>query len=527
MASRRLMGVGNFIMKSRDNSANNLSNILDKSANTNSTYETPKRNSAKLVLNPSFSSRREPLIKKRLSTESRYNSSISNNISQITGNKLIKSDILNYMPTEPKKESNDIFSNADKILKDRTKNNLMLNLMVKSAILDKTRKINLENYKIKLIRSKRNELNTRIFEVNNALKLTDKVFENDYRSFLEFVEKNNIAQKKTEAYMLKLKNRTLETEKDLNEQTDKIRKLKVKIENIVKKILVLKRYGSFVNKLFKNEFIYDKIKREEGKNYFNIADNLIKIYDKSDKKKEQKKEDEFKENEQEYESWLIKQFTNFENGIINLMNERQIYNDEITKIKEEAEKELERLNKDKMALEKHDEMLNNNDDIKFIKSPIEYNQPENMDDVLDYIFEFAELFEIDTNGELFKEKTPTSYISICHLILEKIYEKENYINDRIETFENLMNSENLEERNLIEKFITERKKEIKKEKFFKLIKIQKEEIKKNNMKAIEKANKFVIKWRKINVDYPLKKKKKKKIIQENNHDDDILFYSSD
>ena len=61
------MGVGNFIMKSRDNSANNLSNILDKSANTNSTYETPKRNSAKLVLNPSFSSRREPLIKKRLS----------------------------------------------------------------------------------------------------------------------------------------------------------------------------------------------------------------------------------------------------------------------------------------------------------------------------------------------------------------------------------------------------------------------------------------------------------------------------
>ena len=119
------MGVGNFIMKSRDNSANNLSNILDKSANTNSTYETPKRNSAKLVLNPSFSSRREPLIKKRLSTESRYNSSISNNISQITGNKLIKSDILNYMPTEPKKESNDIFTKLlrnEKIFRRRIPN---------------------------------------------------------------------------------------------------------------------------------------------------------------------------------------------------------------------------------------------------------------------------------------------------------------------------------------------------------------------------------------------------------------------
>ena len=47
------------------------------------------------------------------------------------------------------------------------------------------------------------------------------------------------------------------------------------------------------------------------------------------------------------------------------------------------------------------------------------------------------------------------------------------------------------------------------------------------MKRIEKANKFVIKWRKINIDYPFKKKKKKKIIVQENHDDDILYYSDD
>ena len=40
---------------------------------------------------------------------------------------------------------------------------------------------------------------------------------------------------------------------------------------------------------------------------------------KEEKKLEKKeeKEEEFKSNEQEYESWLIKQFTNFDNNIIN------------------------------------------------------------------------------------------------------------------------------------------------------------------------------------------------------------------
>ena len=47
------------------------------------------------------------------------------------------------------------------------------------------------------------------------------------------------------------------------------------------------------------------------------------------------------------------------------------------------------------------------------------------------------------------------------------------------------------------------------------------------MRKIEKANKFVIKWRKISVDYPFKKKKIKKKVFVENHDDDILYYSSE
>ena len=532
MASKRLIGVGNYIMKSRDNSANNItniSNILDKSANTNSTYETPKRPSARIALNPLYSGKKEPLKIKRLSTEQNH-SSLYNNISKITADRLKSSKILNinYLQTDPRKESSkDLLTHADKILKERTKNNLMLGMLVKSTILEKTRKLNLENYKIRLIHNKQTELNTRVFDINRALKLNEKNFEKDYRAFLDFVDKNNTAQKKQDEYILNLRKKTEQTEKELNEQNVKIKKSRVKIENIVKRILVLKKYGSFVNKLFNTEFIYDKINKEEGWNYFNIAEDLIKIYDNSNKEKEIEKEEEFKTNEQEYESWLIKQFTNFENNILNLMHERNIYHKEIVNIQEKGEKDIKRLNKDITNLQNHDEALNNNEEMRYIKSPEEYTPPELMDNILSYIEELSDSLELNNNNELFKNKTPTNYVSICHLLLEKMTKIENFINDRIETFECLMNSEDIKERNLIEKIISDRKKEIKREKFLKLVKEQKEEIKKNNMKMIEKANKFIIKWRKINVEYPPKKKKIKKKIVVNNNDDDILFYSSD
>ena len=296
---------------------------------------------------------------------------------------------------------------------------------------------------------------------------------------------------------------------------------------MIKKILVLKNYGSFVNKLFETEFIYDKISRVEGWNYFGVAEDFLRIYDSCDKKKEEEKEEEFKSNEQEYESWLIKQFTNFDNNIINLMNERNIYYKEIVLIRERGQKELERLQKDLSNLEKDKQALVTNEEFKYIKSPGEYSPPELMDLVLDSITELAELLDFNTNDDSFKDKSPTNFVSISHLLLDKITQKENYINDRIETFENLINSNDIEEKNLIEKIIMERKKEIKKEKFNKLVKIQKEEIKKNNMRMIEKANKFVIKWRKISVDYPFKKKKIKKKVVVENHDDDILYYSSE
>ena len=132
----------------------------------------------------------------------------------------------------------------------------------------------------------------------------------------------------------------------------------------------------------------------------------------SDKEKEKEKEEEFKTNEQEYESWLIKQFTDFETNIINLINERNIYYKDIIKIREKGKIELQRLNKDIKNLENHNQTLNDNEEIKYFKNTKEYTTPELMDDVLKYITELAELLGFDTNDESFKDKSPTNWAGV-------------------------------------------------------------------------------------------------------------------
>ena len=142
-------------------------------------------------------------------------------------------------------------------------------------------------------------------------------------------------------------------------------------------------------------------------------------------KKEQKKEDEFKENEQEYESWLIKQFTNFENGIINLMNERQIYNNEITKIKEEADKELERLNKDNYA-----KKYNNNKNINLdTNGEISTNLKTNLNTNVKNGKKTKKIFKSFSNRLIYEnQKKEPKYKKIDLLTAQsnKILEKDKY-----------------------------------------------------------------------------------------------------
>ena len=128
---------------------------------------------------------------------------------------------------------------------------------------------------------------------------------------------------------------------------------------------------------------------------------------------------------------------------------------------------------------------------------------------------------------LLKDKSESNYTAISSNLIKILKEKENNINNYINEIENILNGNNIDDKKLIEELILERKKEIKKEKLFELIKQQNEHIKKKNTKAYARANRIVIKGRKV-IDFPyIKPKKKKKIIVNENHENDYLFYSSD
>lgn len=519
MTSKRLMGIGNSIINysKRDMSTINTSSLLDrsiKSIRTNSTHETPRKITSSYSL-----TKKEQVPNDLLSIDSNFLSSINNNSRRSYNNK----DLMNYLRTEPNMQlkSTKLISNADKLLKDRRNNHLMMNQLIKSVFMKKTNEICLDNYKIKLLTNKRNEINTKINDISKAIKSTEKIFEKDYKNFLDFVENTNNSYKRQETLMNKFKRMIDEKETEFNKECAKNKKLKVDIENIVRKILTLNFYGSFVHKVFTTDYLYKNIKKSEGQSYLNVAEDIIREYQKHN---EQGANDKILD-----EYWLMAQFNEFEQKIINLLNERESYKKNLMKKELEEKEEIKRLIKNKKDNEKRLELAieeKNN----FMKSLTTYTTPEDMDVVLDCVNELAELFGLNNSPSfslLMKEKNATNYTSICFNLMKIIKEKENLINNYIDEIEDIVNGENNDDQLLIEEIISERKKQIKKEKISELQQEQKELLRKKNMKAVEKAFEIVIKGRKVvNIPIIKTKKKKKKIIVEND-DNEYLNYSSE
>ena len=271
------MGIGDSIMniKKRHISTNNLSAFLDISIKTNSTFATPERNNIKGIID-SYS-----LSKKKLNYPAIITDSNNLKIYNERNNKFI-----NYLHTqgEINRKSNELIDNADQILKERKNNHLILNKLVKSTFMKKVDEMRLDNYKVKMLKNKRNEINNKILNIQKAINTTEKIFEKDYNNFYQFMEKNDKSIKNQEYLLNKYKKLLAQKEVEYNQLTIQNKKLKRDIELLVKKIMILKNYGSFIHKVFKTEFKYENVKKSEDKNYLNTAEQLVKIYDKNDDK---------------------------------------------------------------------------------------------------------------------------------------------------------------------------------------------------------------------------------------------------
>jgi len=332
---------------------------------------------------------------------------------------------MNYINTELNEEASEIINDADKIIKQRKKNLIIYNQLVKSTYMKNTNEISLDNYKIRLMKDKRKELNTKLYVVNRAMKSNEKIFEEDYKKFLEFVENTNNSYKRQEFLLNKYKKLIDENEIEYNKQNNQNKKLKEDIEFIVRKILTLRYYGSFIHNVFKIDFVYENIKRTEGKNLLNVAEDIIKTYEKNNEKGyEDKLLDEY---------WLMAQINEFEQNILSIINEKESFKKELIKIEYDDKEEIIQLNNRIKELEKRLEIVKE-DKNKFMKSIQNYDNPEIMDTVLDCIAELTEIFGLNTvySSALLKEKTATNYTSLCSDLIKHIKEKENVVINHIE-----------------------------------------------------------------------------------------------
>ena len=138
------------------------------------------------------------------------------------------------------------------------------------------------------LKEKRTEINKKEFYIDMALKNSEKKYEIDYRSFIDFVEEIKKKEKKEEEILNKMKNKKDSTESILTEKINLNKKLEEKCEGIIiKNIVLLKTYGSFIHKVFNIPFIYDELSNYKivGKKYITLRGKIISIYDKHNSKK--------------------------------------------------------------------------------------------------------------------------------------------------------------------------------------------------------------------------------------------------
>ena len=98
------------------------------------------------------------------------------------------------------------------------------------------------------------------------------------------------------------------------------------------------------------------------------------------------------------------------------------------------------------------------------------------------------------------------------------------INDYITEIENIINTNDKNDKAIIEDLINDQKKYIKREKQLRLKKEKDDEINAKKLRAIERAKRIIIKGRIVYQENPPHKRKNKKIKVEENADDELYQY---
>ena len=422
------------------------------------------------------------------------------------------------------KDQKAFINEANKIMRERMKNKgstINSKSRKKNVVMNDTREICLKNYLIGLLKEKRTDINEKERNITKALRDSENKLDLDYKNFLNFVEGTKRKQKKEEEELQRLK--SLHEQKEIiykREITD-YKKLIEDLERTVKLICLLKSYGSFVHKVLKIKFDFDNVPDIDSRerNFEEVSNKILNHYDNLKNSETINLLDD--------ENFMFIKFNELEEKVVKVLQKKEIIdkekNYETNSYKEEI-LELKRRVKDceieaKQNQNEKDQIINSINKLKPQKDN-EVNQ------YLDYILELGNMTG-DLSNKIKGKKNIVDLLNFTKDTLSVLQQKETLINDYIIEIENI---EENGDKKLINDIITDRKKFNKREKQMQL-KIKQEQNENNKrLKAIERAQRVIIKGRKVPQEYPiLKGKKKQKDDNEGNEDDyyAMLYYSSD
>ena len=433
-----------------------------------------------------------------------------------------------------------LLTEADTLVKERKKHDgLLAPYIPTNSSLKKHAQINLKNYVIRKIKEKRQEIKDNEKKITEDFKNKKKIYDQRYRNYLDSIEQNQKKQKEEENELHSLRIKLDNQEIELNKEKIENKKLIDTLKKDINSIVTFAKYGSFTNKIFGRQFIYEDLKEFDGKNYNKMMFRFIEIYEKYlFDIKYQKEENEFVEMLQTNGvDFLNMQFSEMEENLRKQLENSNKINEEIVYLSNKNKNEINLLMNRKKQNEKNEKLFKmDKDKQNLLLSGFNGYDIEETKRYLRYIIDFYEIFFKDTNNKKNKKIKESEQIEVNEDalfygegVLKVLEEKEKIINKYMIEIENIFKNGNNKEKELVEKIIYQRKKYNIKKKQKELRKIQEEIEMQKKFKTIEE-NRIVFKGKKVAQNFPLIKNNKKSkhiSIKKNNDDLEYLYYSSD
>ena len=500
LSGNRIVSNPSFV----SNNQSEISNYNNASLTTNAS-KVIKHSSSNIIFQPlNKNLNRRNIILPKITKNLQHSSSMS---------------YINSVSTNISKQTTELMENADQILKDRASNHGLTyennKKLLRSVAMKNSKEICFKNYAISLMKEKRTEINEKARLMNQALKDFTTQFELDHKIFINYVDICKKKQKKEEEILSNLKEKREKISKNIEEEKKVNKRLEELLERTVRTIYIYRAYGSFLNKIFQNYFPYDKLPEINSgfRNYEDIANRLITIYEFEDDGKELPKE----LNDIEL---LNKKCLALEDKIILEIANKDIMDKEIFKVKNNNENFLEQIKISKKDYDNDNNYLElkkkyymeqdkNGEDLEFENFKV--NDQEYLINYMEFILDLGEVFEKNEIPENLVPKGKNKenlldYFIYCKKILNVLENKEIIINNYITFIDKILLRGDKEQKILIQSAIDVQRKINKRENQLKAKRILDEKENARNLRAIERSQRMVVKGRKVAIDYPIIKR---------------------